>query len=201
MLATPDQDVIVCVCDTIYIGTITFATEKYINIDCLELKTSKTISTKFYKNEVIFIKPLKQCLSTTAVESCDFTLEDFKRMSKLLSNCTFIERFDRDYHLAIEDISSESFIGFYMPGVENGRFSNSSVISIATSTSIYIFDLQVLGRIEKSIKDILEANVPKKIIHDSSRCADNLKKNNVNLSGVFDTMVDVYISPTIGIDF
>ncbi len=192
MLGTIDQDVVICVCNTIYIGTITFSTEKYINIQAVEMKTSKTIATKFYRNEVTFIKPLKECQMLNTVESrCDFTLQELKRMSIVLSSCVCIQRFDRNYHTAIADIAAESFVGFYMPGIKTGRFANGSVIAISTSKTIYVFDIQVLGRIEKSIKNILEANSPKKIIHDSSRCADHLKhKHNINLAGVFDTMVE-----------
>lgn len=61
---------------------------------------------------------------------------------------------------------------------------------ISTDVKIYIFDIMILGRIENQLKNILEANAPKKIIHNSDRVADNLKhKYNIDLNGVFDTMV------------
>lgn len=79
-----------------------------------------------------------------------------------------------------------------MPGIFSGRFANSSIIAMKTSKSIYLFDVLVMGRIEKAIKGILEANTPKKIIHDCSATADHLKhKHEIDLNGVFDTMVQI----------
>lgn len=122
---------------------------------------------------------------------CDFTINELKRVSELLSGFKFIERFDRAYHDAIDDIAIEPFVGFYMPGVDMGRFSKQTIIAITTTKAIYVFDIVVLGRIEQSLKTILESNFPKKIVHNACEVADFLQhRNNVHLNGVFDTMVD-----------
>lgn len=189
------QDALICAKSEsgreIYIGTITFATAKYINIDAIHLNTTTAADQKFYKNELTFIAPLKHDEEDNRTAACDFTFKELRHVSELLSNHVFLEQFDSKYHDAIADIKSEFFIGFYMPGVEFGRFAEYSMIVCSTSKSIYIFDLAVLGRIEKSMKEILEANVPKKIIHDSCSVADYLKhKRKINLFGVFDTMVE-----------
>lgn len=184
------QNVIVSVVGNIYFGTITFATDRYINIEAIELKTSTPIATKFYKNEIRSIIQLKKGQHSAAEDECEFTLAELVRVSNMLHIYSFVEQFDVKYHSAIADIASESCIGFHMPGIDNGRFSEASIIAISTSKMIYLFDIRVMGRIEKGIKNILEANAPKKIIHDASRCADHLKhKHNIHLAGVFDTMV------------
>lgn len=190
-MVSPGQDVICTGGSEIYIGRITNNELRYIKMQAVNLKTSTAIDLKFYTNELTFIAPLKQNQISSDDTACDFTLEELKQVSKMLSNYTFIEQFDKKYHDAIADIESESFIGLYIPGVAGGRFSERSIIVCSTSKSIYIFDIMVLGRIQEAMKNVLESNVPKKIIHDSCGVADYLKhKENINLNGVFDTMVD-----------
>lgn len=190
-MLSPGQDVICAGGSEIYIGRITNNELRYIKMQAVNLKTSTTIDLKFYKNELTFIAPLKQNQILSDDTSSDFTFEDLKKVSKMLTDYVFIQQFDKKYYDAIADIESESFIGLYIPGVAGGRFSERTIIACSTSKSIYIFDVMVLGRIHESIKNVLEANVPKKIIHDSCGVADYLKhKENINLNGVFDTMVD-----------
>lgn len=186
------KDVIIELKGDVYIGTVTFSNDKYINIQAMEFKTSAVVATKFYKNEMLSIKPLKAQHHVDTDDCTDFTLQELTRMSLTLSSYLLIERFDSVYHNAIDEIESESFIGFYMPGIDGGRFSDSSIVAISTSKTVFLFDVQVMGRIENKIKNILEANAPKKIVHDASRAADHLEhKHNINLSGVFDSMVNV----------
>lgn len=192
------REVIIALKGDVYIGTITFSSDRYINIQAMDFKTSTMVTTKFYKNEMTSMKPLKAQHQIHTDDWADFTLNELTRMSLMLSAHFFIERFDSTYHTAIEEIESESFVGLYMPGIDGGRFSDSSIVAISTSKSIFLFDVQVMGRIETKIKNVLEANAPKKIVHDASSLADHLKhKHSINLSGVFDTMI---ASSSIGLE-
>lgn len=193
MLAAMDgMDVIVGACGNMYVGTIKFATDNYINIQAIDLKSSTAIESKFYKNEVTFIKCLKRLHIPKVDTECNLTLNELKQVSQMFNSIVYIERFDRAYHDAISAIESEPFVGLYMPLVNMGRFAEktNTVIACSTSKVIYIFDIVVLGRIEKALKNILESNVPKKVIHDACQAADYLKHSkNIDLNGVFDTMV------------
>lgn len=184
------QDIIICVNSQIIAGTITFATANYIKIQGFDVKSSTKIESKFYRSEITLVEPLKQPSIPGKETSCDFTLEELEHAAKMIRNVSYIERFDSTYHKAIADIESEEFIGFYVPEISSGRFSATTVIVFSTSTGIYIFDIVNLGRIENAIKNILESNVQKKIVHDACPMADYLKhKQNIQLTGVFDTMV------------
>lgn len=186
------MDVIVSACGNMYVGTIKFATDNYINIQAIDMKSSTAIDSKFYKNEVTFIECLKRHHIPKVDTECNLTFNELKRASQLVNNLVYIERFDRTYHDAISAIESEPFVGFYMPLFNIGRFSEqtNTVIACSTPKVIYIFDIVVLGRIEKALKQILESNVPKKVIHDACQVADYLKHSkNIDLNGVFDTMV------------
>ncbi|KAG4071841.1 hypothetical protein HA402_006002 [Bradysia odoriphaga] len=184
------QDVIIALKGDVYIGTITFSNDRYINIQAMEFKTATSIKTKIYLNEMTFMKPLKAQHQIKTDDCTDFTLQELTRMSSILSSYIVLQSFDSTYHNAIHEIESESFVGFYMPGINSGRFVDSSLLVIGTSKTIFLFDVQTLGRIETKIKNILEANTPKKIVHDASRAADHLKhKHRINLNGVFDSMM------------
>lgn len=184
------RDAIVCVGGEIYFGQITFETAKYINIKAVEMKTSTEVESKFYKNELTFLLPLKE--HQQHQDSCNLTLRFLTQVSNKLRNYKFIERFDHTYHDAIATMESESFIGLCIPGVERGRFSTKSLIACSTSDSIFIFDIVVMGRIETDLKNILESDVPKKIIHNAGPTADYLfHVEKINLKGVFDTMVKI----------
>lgn len=182
------QDVIICVNKQIIAGTISFATANYIKIQAFDMRSSTQIESKFYLKEITFVEPLKQQQIPGKETSCDFTLKD---AAEMIRNVRYIERFDSKYHEAIADIESESFIGFYVPQCTSGRFAENSLFVISTHSGIYIFDILNLGRVENAIKNILESNVLKKIVHDACPVADYLKhKQNIHLTGVFDTMVD-----------
>lgn len=161
-------------------------------IDALHIRSSTIIDLKCYKDDITYIERLKpqHNIVNKGSSYCDFTLSELVDIAKALKSFTLIETFDVRYHDAIAKIKQESFVGFYMPGTENGRFSTASLIAISTSDALYMFDLVKFGKIEKSMKSILESNVPKKIIHDASYVADILQtKYQINLNGVFDTLV------------
>ncbi|XP_037033143.1 piRNA biogenesis protein EXD1 [Bradysia coprophila] len=184
------RDVMIALKSDVYIGTITLSSDRYINIQAMEFKTATMIKTKIYVNEMTFMKPLKTQNQIKTDDCMDFTLQELTRMSSILSSYVAIQSFDSIYHTAIDEIESESFVGFYMTGIDRGRFADSSLVAISTSKTIFLFDVQLMGRIETKIKNILEANTPKKIVHDASRTADHLKhKHDIHLSGVFDSLV------------
>ncbi|KAJ6647291.1 piRNA biogenesis protein EXD1, partial [Pseudolycoriella hygida] len=174
------KGVIVFVNNRIYVGTVMLASSRYIKVRAFEPKLSKVLELKLYRTETFTIEPLT---------SLRPTLEDFKKLSNMMNGLKFIQSFDRTYFDAIEDIEKESFVGISLPGIK-GRFSEISVIAISTWKSIYIFDIMILGSIEKTFKTILESKSTKKIIHDSSNLADYLHhRQKIVLDGVFDTEV------------
>jgi len=189
----PGYDVIVTLGEKeTYIGQISFVAPSYIEImQSVHLKTSATVDLKCYESDITFIKMLKQPqqIVNGVILFSYFTFNELLEMAKMLKNYVFIERFDQKYHNAIDEINKESYIGLCIPGTENGRFSDISLIAVTTSKSIFLFDIVVMGRVEKLLKNILEGNVPKKVVHDASLMADYLKQQKINLNGVFDTMI------------
>lgn len=105
---------------------------------------------------------------------------------------------------AVAAIKSEESISVGCEGKDVGRHGFLSVLVIATTTKVYIFDVCALEEklFSHGLKEILESKDIEKVIHGCRHLSDCLfHKYQVSLDNVFDTMVaDVIIQHNISVD-
>lgn len=98
---------------------------------------------------------------------------------------------------AIAAIKKVQTISVAFEGMKVGRHGSLSVLAVATSSKVYIFDVQSLKKtlFDHGMKDILESYDIEKIMHGCRHLSDCLHHQyQVGLNNVFDTMVaDVVI--------
>lgn len=77
-------------------------------------------------------------------------------------------------------------------GAMFGRCSKISLMSIATPSRAFLFDIYILGdaAFDNGLRDILEADEIEKIIHNCRLISDCLHhKHHVTICSIFDTQV------------
>ncbi|CAD7006200.1 unnamed protein product [Ceratitis capitata] len=105
-----------------------------------------------------------------------------------------ITQTDQKYHKALADIRVQPVVALVMEPVDYGRAQRTSVLIISTFQTVYIFDIIALGNIFREMKQLLEAEQPRKAVHYSHRLVDHLRnRHGVNLGGIFDTFVAISI--------
>lgn len=128
--------------------------------------------------------------SSIEVEIIQISSSDLENIRKNLMNRTYIKTTDVTYHDAIKDLKKQRVVGLSVEGSDFGRNSKTSLLTFSTNENIYIFDVICFGKIFKPLKEILEANYPRKIVHNSSKVADNLKHcHKIMLKSVFDPLI------------
>ncbi|XP_053954694.1 protein Exd1 homolog [Anastrepha ludens] len=111
-----------------------------------------------------------------------------------LNSVVYITQTDQRYHKALADIRVQPIVALVIEPVDFGRAQRTSVMAVATYQAVYIFDIIALGSIFREMKQILEAERPRKSVHYSHRLLDQLKnRHGIKLGGVFDTFVAVSI--------
>lgn len=119
--------------------------------------------------------------------------EKVDKVTDIINHYVYICTYDRKYWDAIKEIKGQRSVGVNIENVEFGRKSRASLLSIATESSVYIFDLLLLypsGGIPKELKSILESWDIKIIMHNSKKQLDYLKHVcQVTVHNPFDTMV------------
>ncbi|KAH8307364.1 hypothetical protein KR044_010706, partial [Drosophila immigrans] len=119
---------------------------------------------------------------------------EIKSLETRLSRIVFIQQTDQSYHLALDDIRDQSEISLLVEPSFYGRHCKTSVIVIATSNNTYVFDVRALGRIFKPLSELLEAKVPRKIMHYSHRISDLfVHQHNIKIDGICDTFVELCV--------
>lgn len=119
------------------------------------------------------------------------TLE-VKQIEERIESAVYIYHCDSTFYDAIDDLQREEIFALNIEGAEFGRLKQASIISCSTEKKIYLFDLLLLGEILKPLKNLLEENVPRKIVHNSSLIVDWLKhgtSTECNLNGIVDTVI------------
>lgn len=98
---------------------------------------------------------------------------------------------------AIATIKKERTLSVAFEGVKVGRHGSLSVLAVAASSKVYVFDVQKMKKelFDHGLKEVFESDDIKKIIHGCRHLSDCLHHQyQVGLNNVFDTMVaDVII--------
>lgn len=131
-----------------------------------------------------------------ASEESDITLSttELELIHEQLNSVVCITQTDQKYHKALADIRVQPVVALIIEPVDYGRTHRTSVMVLATYQTVYIFDIIAMGSIFREMKQLLEAERPRKVVHYSHKLVDHLKnRHGVKLGGIFDTFVAVSI--------
>lgn len=128
--------------------------------------------------------------STGVEEKKKFHQNEVERIQEIAKNIVHISQHDEKYHNAISDLKKQEII-FTTSENRFGRLEvKRPLLTMATPTTVYMFDLLRLGAIKKELKEIFSSDLPRKVIYGAAEFADYLShKENCSLSGAFDVLV------------
>lgn len=119
-----------------------------------------------------------------------FSTNEIKEIQERMKNTVYISQHDDKYHNAIREIMEQEIIAIHSEGKFGRLDVKRPVLTICTTTNVYIFDMLRLGAMKKEMKEIMTSDKPRKVAHSSSTLADYLQnKENCTLNNVFDTLV------------
>lgn len=153
----------------------------------------------YYEQEIQDIVKLERCNEPKYLKLDQKDLEEAILVSK---NYIYINQVDKIFSEATAYLKNQSCIALSTDGASLGRKSEMPFLVLSTQWKIYIFDVQVMQNraFHAGLKELLESEVPKKIVHDCRTLSDCLMhKHNVNLHSVFDTQVCHIYDLTIAI--
>ncbi|KAJ9594934.1 hypothetical protein L9F63_013750 [Diploptera punctata] len=122
----------------------------------------------------------------------NFTVEKYDELIKAAQHSVVIDRIADVYKKAMENINKEPVVGVHVEGARFGRRSKVSLLTIATPSQVFIFDIQTLGELgfKNGLRELLESKKVEKVIHNCRLVSDCLyHKHNVTLNHIFDTQV------------
>ena len=128
----------------------------------------------------------------TAMNCSNLSEEEYDALNKLVDNHVLIKHVGDEFRRAVEDIKAEPAVGLSMEGAMSGQYSQASLLSIATPSRAFLFDIYTLGdaAFDNGLRDILESEKIEKVIHNCRLVSDCLHhKYRVTICGVFDTQV------------
>ena len=128
----------------------------------------------------------------TAMNHSKLSEEEYRALNKLVNNYVLIDRVGDVFKRAMEDIKAEPAVGLSMEGAMFGRYSQVSIVSFATPSCAFLFDIYTLGdaAFDNGLRDILESEKIEKVIHNCRLVSDCLHhKHQVTICSVFDTQV------------
>lgn len=133
------------------------------------------------------------------------SLEDLPELKQpIATEFEIIDKVNDHLSEAIAAVKNEKSISVGYEGTKVGRHGFLSVLMVATSSKLYIFDVFALEKevFSHGLKDILESENIEKVIHGCRHLSDCLyHQYQVSLENVFDTMVaDVIIHHDISVD-
>ncbi|RVE52528.1 hypothetical protein evm_002922 [Chilo suppressalis] len=143
----------------------------------------------YYNSEIQDIVKLKDKEVPKHLKISQKECEDIIKFSK---KYIFINQVDNSFHEALDDLNHYSYVGLSTDGANMGRKCKMPFLVMSTPQKIYIFDIQVMQyhAFDAGLKQLLESESPKKIVHDCRKVSDCLlHKHNVKLNSVFDTQV------------
>ncbi|KAH8257330.1 hypothetical protein KR038_007425, partial [Drosophila bunnanda] len=118
------------------------------------------------------------------------TSHELESLERKLNQIIFIQQTDVKYHTALRNMRDQSSISLLVEPSFYGRHQTTSVLAVATANETYIFDIRALGTIFKEMAEILEAELPRKVVHYSHRITDHLDhRHGIRLGGIWDTFV------------
>lgn len=119
-----------------------------------------------------------------------FSESEITEIQERMKNTVYIFQHDDKYHNAIADAMKQEIIAVHSEGKFGRLDVKRPVLTISTTTNVYIFDMLRLGAMKKEMKQIMTSDKPRKVAHSSSTLADYLQnKENCALNIVFDTLV------------
>lgn len=122
--------------------------------------------------------------------------KDFEEAIAVSKKYSYVNQVDKIFHDALDDLKEQSYVALSTDGASMGRKCKMPFLVLSTPKKIYIFDTQAMQyhAFDAGLKELLESEFPKKIVHDSRNLSDCLKhKHNVNLHSVFDTQVCIIV--------
>uniref|UniRef100_A0A182WCL0 3'-5' exonuclease domain-containing protein n=1 Tax=Anopheles minimus TaxID=112268 RepID=A0A182WCL0_9DIPT len=134
------------------------------------------------------------------IKSKQLSLNSLTSALEQINNYVFIHQTDAKYHDSIGFLKKQQLFGVAMECIENGRHSHeSSLLSIATVDSVYIFDIKWM-KITDDMRDLLRNDRYRRVLHNGRLVGDVLQhKYGVTLGKCFDVMVaHIAISKTAG---
>lgn len=148
----------------------------------------KSIDSEFKsaKEGSSFDEPLES-ISTTIDE------DEMQKIDARIRSTVHIAYCDASYHAALDDLRRQEIVGMNIEGARLGRLRHGSLLSFSTNEKIYLFDLKLLGKIFPEMKRILEAEKPRKVVHNSCFIVDHLQhRYKCQLNGIQDTLVSLW---------
>lgn len=106
--------------------------------------------------------------------------------------CIYLSKINQRFHDAISHIKEQSEVGVSFSGVCIGRDGKLSLVQIATTIDVFVFDVLLLGPNcwDLGLKSIFEDPRLSKVMHDCRFPSDMLHHQfNVKLVNIFDTQV------------
>lgn len=169
-----------------------------INAQVLPLENAVKERLIFYSPEVKNLRRIQEPRNSVEDHAhvATFTNKEVDKFEVIAKKFIFVNQIDNDYFRAIKDIKNNSVISLGTDGSEMGRKCKLPILTISTPSQIYIFDIQVMQMscFDSGLRDILESQEIKKIIHNSRKLSDCLcHKHQVKLTNVFDTQVSYII--------
>lgn len=148
----------------------------------------------YYDSEVRNIVKINdpENLANTVKKHLKISQKECENVIKISKKYIFINQVDNSFHEALEDLKQYSYIAVSTDGAGMGRKCKMPFLVMSTPHQIYIFDIKVMQyhAFEAGLRDILQSENPKKIVHDCRKLSDCLShKHNVHLKSVFDTQV------------
>ncbi|CAK1551906.1 unnamed protein product [Leptosia nina] len=143
----------------------------------------------YYDSEVRDIIKVKESTEPTFLKISQKECEDILLVSKKYK---YINQVDSSFHEAIETLKQFGFLALSSDGAHMGRKCKMPFLVLSTPHQIFIFDIQVMQyhAFDAGLKEILEDNDIKKIVHGCRKLSDCLyHKHNIKLKSVFDTQV------------
>jgi len=128
----------------------------------------------------------------TAMNWSNLSEEEYEALNKLVDNHVLIKHVGDEFRKAVEDIKAEPAVGLSMEGAMFGQYSQASLLSIATPSRAFLFDIYTLGdaAFDNGLRDILESEKIEKVIHNCHIVSGYLHhKHRVTICSVCDTQV------------
>lgn len=155
----------------------------------------------FYPYELRSIKVLKEKGAINKrYEDADIVniyQEDYEHLKVVINNYIYMATIDARYLEGVKYLNTCQTIGVAALGSKYGRAQPIILLVLCSWDQIYIFDLYLYqsSKFPKELKELLECESIKKVVHDSRTLTDCLFHfHKVKLNNIFDTQVSIYIN-------
>lgn len=149
----------------------------------------------YYKNEISRVRLLKSKKEEREVPletgNCEnvalITSNEYQRLKAMPENNIYVDTISDNYYKAVVHLNSCENIGLFL--FENSS-NNISLLTLATWDQVYVFDIKLLQKIPKEIKQILIGSRVKKIVYNFTYTAKCIySQYSLKLSNIFDIQV------------